>query len=211
MGFMRWASDFVSRLSASRQQRLCLRLAREANGVALLGRLQARFQKGSLTRDDLIMVLVEFLQRASFETRLPWNQLFLAMPQEQLPQLHQVYACLGQFAQAANLAQDARDLHSALAYSVKIPGIEADQRSLEIAKAINDPKLIAQLSSKVAEALSSQGQTAEAIPHFERAGRFDRASDCHLKLRNFGAAVELREVIEDAWITTVRRTVEEAM
>jgi hypothetical protein len=67
--------------------------------------------------------------------------------------LHQVYACKGQLAQAADLALAVGDLHSAFAYFAQTPGLESARASLDIAKTILDPKLIAQANGMVAEAL----------------------------------------------------------
>jgi len=189
-------------------QQICLLLAREGDDNGLLAKIFERHKAGTLAKDELREILERFLERRSFVGNPAWNRLFANLPAALLPPLHQVYAALGRYSEAAKLAEEAGILAGAIAYWMAVSGAQAALRALALAEKLpdSDTRLAAHL--KAAECFWAESNYGEASRHFRAAGNMDRASDCERRLGCLAEAIKARSILQPEWLMEIRNEVE---
>jgi molecular chaperone DnaK len=89
------------------QQQICIQLAGIGDTNMLLTKLLKRRNEGTLSSSELSQILNNFLERHSFELTDPWKVFLEKFEITELPQIHQVYAVLERYVEAAELAEGA--------------------------------------------------------------------------------------------------------
>jgi len=190
------------------QQQICLQGARLGDSNLLLVKLLKRRNEGSLTASELSQVLYRFLENHTFQLAAPWRAFLEQLQPDELPQIHQVYALLDRYVEAAELAEAARDYRSAIRYLMLLSGQDTALRILALANRLGDESAIAQAHQKVAEIFWQTGNDAEALEHFQKAGNLERASDCHQRMGELKLAIRCRPTISPEWIQDIRQASE---
>lgn len=190
------------------QQQICIQLARIGDTNTLLAKLLKRRNEGTLTSAELSEILNNFLEKHSFQLADPWKAFLGQFETAELPQIHQVYAVLDLYVEAAELAEAARDYRSAIRYLISVSGKEVALRILALSKRLGDENAIAQAHQKVAESFWEESDYTEALKHFQQSGNLESASDCYQKLGEFGLAIQFRPAISSEWMQDIRLAVE---
>lgn len=190
------------------QQQIGLQTARMGDGNRLLTQLFNRRGEASLSTKDLSEVLQTFLERHSFQLTDSWKAFFEQLPPHEIPVIHQVYAVLERFAEAADLAEKAKDYRSTIRYLMSLSGHETAHRILNLANRLGDETAITKAHQKVAECDWQDGDYASALEHFQAAGNRERASDCYQKLGELKLAIQCRPAIKSEWIRDIRNALE---
>lgn len=188
------------------QQQICLQLARIGDSNLLLSKLLKRRDESTLTSAELSQILNTFLDHHSFPQADPWKAFLEQFNPDELPRIHQIYAVLERYSEAAELAEAARDYRSAIRYLMPLSGQEIALRTLVLADRLGDENTIAQAHQKVAESYWQVGNTVDALKHFQKAGNLERASDCHQQLGELGLAIECRPAISPEWMQAIGET-----
>ncbi len=190
------------------QQQICIQLARLGETNTLLAKLLKRRNEGVLTSAELSEILNNFLEKHFFELVQPWKAFLEQFETAELPQIHQVYAVIDRYVEAAELAEAARDYRTAIRYLMSVSGKEIALRILTLSKRLGDENAIAQAHQKVAESFWQENNYTEALQHFQQAGNLESASDCYQKLGEFGLAIQFKTAISSEWIQDIRSSVE---
>ena len=190
------------------QQKRFVLYAFQGDANALLVKLLERRKEGLLEKGDLTEIFSTFLNRWRFEPHFPWKAFFSELEEDQLPPIHQVYALLDRYIDAADLAKANGDRRSALRYLTLATGAGIAARALALAESLGDQPAIAQTRLNLAEDLWEKGNYADALVHFSNAAQFTRASDCHQKLGQFAEAINVRPSITAEWILGIRAEME---
>ncbi|AFY37640.1 Heat shock protein 70 [[Leptolyngbya] sp. PCC 7376] len=190
------------------QQQICLQIAQIGDSNLLLGRLLERRNQGSLSTTALSQIIYRFLENHTFQFTDSWKAFFKPFRPDELPQIHQVYAVLDRYAEAAKLAETARDYHSAIDYLMPLPGQDIALHNLELANRLGDESEIAKAHHKVAGEFWQEGNYAKALEHFQKSSDRQRSSDCHQQLGELEAAIRCRPDISPEWIQEIRTTLE---
>jgi molecular chaperone DnaK len=190
------------------QQQICLRWAQMGDSNLLLAKLLKRLNEASLTPIELSQILDRFLRNHAFQSADPWKAFFEQLKPDELPQIHQVYAVLDRYVEAAKLAEVATDYRSALRYLMLLTGQDSTLRALALANQLGDETAIVQAQQKVAENFWQAGNAAAALEYFQQLGNLERASDCHQRLGELGLAIQCRPTLSPEWIQEIRRALE---
>ena len=190
------------------QQQICRQLARVGDTNVLLTRLIKRRSEGTLTATELSPVLSDFLDHHAFQPSAPWKAFLGQYRLAELLQVHQVYAVLDSYDEAAELAETARDYRSAIRYLTNLSGQETALRVLALAQQLGDEAVITQAHQSVAESCWEAGNDVEAQEHFQKAGNLERASDCNLRLGELGRSIQLRPSLGPEWVQAIRSALE---
>ncbi|KAF3890094.1 MULTISPECIES: Hsp70 family protein [Nostocales] len=190
------------------QQQICLQAARIGDSNLLLAKLLKRRQEGTLDKSQLLEVVNIFLENHTFQLAAPWKSFFAQLQPDELPKIHQVYALVDRYIEAADLAETAQDYRSAVHYLMPLAGQEHALRQLNLANRLGDERAIAQAHEKVAEIFWQDGDYTTAITHFQPAGNLERVSDCHQKLGKLGLAIQYRPSITPEWVQSIRELLE---
>ncbi len=190
------------------QQLICVQSARIGDTNGLLVKLLKRREQGCLPKAELHEILSTYLDHNSFEDSHPWKAFFSEFPDTQLPQIHQVYALMERYEEAANLAEVARDYTSAIRYLLSVPGKETALRVLDLAERVKDPDTIAQAHENVASWFWEEESYADAREHFQKAGNLEGASNCYQQMGQLELAIQLRPAIRSEWILDIREAME---
>ncbi|MBR8838600.1 MAG: Hsp70 family protein [Stigonema ocellatum SAG 48.90 = DSM 106950] len=190
------------------QQEICIQLARIGDTNMLLAKLLKRRNERTLTTAELCEILNNFLSKHSFQLADPWKAFLGQFETAELPQIHQVYAVVERYVEAAELAETARDYHRAIHYLMSLSGKEIAQRTLALSNRLGDENLIAQAHEKVAQSFWEEKDYCIALEHFQKAGNLERTSDCHQRLGELGLAIQLRPSITPEWMQDLRGTIE---
>jgi molecular chaperone DnaK len=117
--------------SVELQQQICLQGARIGDSNLLLAKLLKRHNQGDLNKSQLSEIVNIFLDNHTFQLADPWKSFFEQLQPDELPPIHQVYALVDRYIEAANLAEAAKDYRSARRYlmplavaNCKHPGIK---------------------------------------------------------------------------------------
>ena len=202
----RLAGDIRARRKALQQR--CLLAARSGDSNELLARLFERQQEGSLSKEEHEEILRSYLERRSFDSIPAWSQFFASLPESLAPSLHQVYAARGRLPEAANLAEADGNLQQAADYLLLVPGKQAALRAVALSEALAGSKTHLAAHRRVAELSFAERNFAEAAVHYQQAGDLERASDCLRHLGRFADAIQLRPVIQPAWLAELRDEIE---
>jgi molecular chaperone DnaK len=190
------------------QQQICLQGARIGDSNLLLAKLLKRRNQGDLNKPQLSEIVNIFLDNHTFQLADPWKSFFEQLQPDELPPIHQVYALVDRYMEAADLAEAAKDYRSARRYLMPLAGQENALRLLRLANHLGDENAIAQAHGKVAESFYQEGNYAAAIPHFQQAGNREQVSDCHQRLGELGLAIKSRPVITPEWVQEIRNALE---
>ncbi|MFM6349832.1 MAG: hypothetical protein ACKPFK_32550, partial [Dolichospermum sp.] len=190
------------------QQQICIQLAGIGDTNMLLDKLLKRCNEGTLSSAELSQILNNFLERHSFQLTDPWKVFLEQFEITELPQIHQVYAVLERYVEAAELAEVARDFRSAIGYLISVSGKEVAFRILTLSKRLGDENAIAQAHQKVAESLWQENIYTEALEHFQKAGNLEGISNCYQKLGKFALAIQFQPLISYEWMQDIRSEVE---
>lgn len=190
------------------QQQICLQLAQIGDSNLLLARLFKRRGERTLTSAELSQILNAFLENHYFQIAEPWKAFLEQFNPEELPPIHQVYAILDRYNEAAELAEKAKDYRSAISYLMPLAGQDIALRTLTLANRLGDESTIAKAHQKVAESYWQTENIISALEHFQKAGNLERASDCYQKLGELGLAIQCRPVINAEWIQEIREILE---
>jgi|688.fasta_scaffold48285_2 molecular chaperone DnaK len=190
------------------QQQICIQLAGIGDTNMLLGKLLKRRNEGTLSSSELSQILNNFLERHSFQLTDPWKVFLEQFEITELPQIHQVYAVLERYVEAAELAEAARDYRTAIGYLISVSGEEVAFRILTLSKRLGDANAIAQAHQKVAESLWHENIYTEALEHFQKAGNLEGISNCYQKLGKFALAIQFKPLISYEWMQDIRSEVE---
>lgn len=190
------------------QQQICLQAAQIGESNLLLATLLKRRSAASLTTAELSQILSRLLENYGFQLADAWKAFLEQLKPEELPQLHQVYAVLGRYIEAAELAEANRDYRSAIRYLSPLAGQDIALRTLALAHQLGDENDIAKAHQQVAESSWQAGNDADALKHFQAAGDFERASDCHQRLGELALAIERRPTISPEWMQEIRTALE---
>jgi len=189
-------------------QQRCLLAARTGDSNELLARLFERQQEGSLSKEEHEEILRSYLERRSFDSIPAWSQFFASLPESLAPSLHQVYAARGRLSEAANLAETEGNLRQAADYLLVMPGKQAALRAVALSAGLAGSKTHLAAHRRVAELSFAEHDFAEAAVHYQQVGDLERASDCLRNLGRFAAAIQLRPVIQPAWLAELRDEIE---
>ncbi|NEU80985.1 hypothetical protein [Nostoc sp. UIC 10630] len=190
------------------QQQICIQLARSGDTNTLLAKLLKRRNEETLTSAELSQILNNFLEKHSFQLTDPWKAFLEQFETAELPQIHQVYAVLNRYVEAAELAEAAKDYRSAIRYLMCLSGKGVAFRILALSELIGDKNALTQAHQKVAESFWQENNYTEALEHFQQAGNLESASDCYQRLGEFGLAIQFRTAISSEWIQNIRPAVE---
>lgn len=190
------------------QQQICLQGARIGDSNLLLAKLLKRRNEGNLDKTELGEIVKTFLENYTFQVADPWQSFFTQLQPEELPPIHQVYALVDRYMEAADLAQAAQDDRSAMRYLMLLAGQENALRLLNLANRLGDENAIAQAHDKVAESFWQENNYATALTHFQQAGNLERVSDCHQRLGELSLAIQSRPVITPEWVQEIRDLLE---
>ena len=194
------------------EQRICLSLARRGDTDRLVSKLLDRRKRALLGPQETEVIVKAFLDVRGFEVASPWVAFFEQLPQDQLPHIHQVYALLGRFREAADLAEEQGDFRSALRYLLESPGLEAARRAITLSEErLRDSGSAVQAHRRAAEAFCHQGDYLSAAEHFKRAGDAERLSDCYLNAGRIADAIKSRPGISSAWLAVAREKTDDAV
>ncbi|MDI1319388.1 MAG: Hsp70 family protein, partial [bacterium] len=189
-------------------QQICLLLAREGDDNGLLAKIYERHKAGALAKAELREVLERFLERRSFVGNPAWNRLFANLPAALLPPLHQVYAALGRYSEAAKLAEEVGVLAGAITYWMAVSGTQAALRALALAEKLPDSGTRLATHLNAADCFWAESNYGEASRHFRAAGNMDRASDCERRLGRLAEAIKARPTLQPEWLMEIRNEVE---
>lgn len=190
------------------QQQICLQAARMGDSNLLLTKLLNRRNDGTLTRTELSQILDHFLENHAFQLADPWRAFFEQLQPNELPPIHQVYAVLNRFIEAAELAEAAKDYQSAIRYLMPLADRNSALHTLALANRIGDEQAVAQAHQKVAENDWQDGNYVSALEHFQAAGDLERVSDCYQHMGELGLAIQCRPTISSTWIQDIRSALE---
>lgn len=190
------------------QQQICLHLAQMGESNLLLARLLKRRDDHALTPHELSQVLTDFLENHSFQPTDPWKAFLEQFNPDELPRIHQVYAVLGHYDKASELAEVAKDYRSATRYLLLLPGQDVALRALALANRLGDENTVAQAHQRVAESYWQAGNIVSALEHFQKAGNLERVSDCYQQLNELGLAIQCRPVVSPEWMQKIREALE---
>jgi molecular chaperone DnaK len=171
-----------------------------------------RRKRAQLGPQETEVIVKAFLDVRGFEVASPWVAFFEQLPQDQLPHIHQVYALLSRFREAADLAEEQGDFRSALRYLLESPGLEAARRAITLSEErLRDSGSAVQAHRRAAEAFCHQGDYLSAAEHFKRAGDAERLSDCYLNAGRIADAIKSRPGISSAWLAVAREKTDDAV
>ncbi|MCF3134404.1 Hsp70 family protein [Streptomyces olivochromogenes] len=119
-----------------------------------------------------------------------WSAFFDHLPQQLLPERFDVRLLLGRGADAVRLADTPARQREALACCLRSSRLEDVRAGLDLADAAGDTEFARRLSDRAGDLTLAEGRPADALPHYERAGRRDRMSHCHEQLGDVRAALE---------------------
>lgn len=190
------------------QQQICLQGARIGDNNLLLAKLLKRRNQGTLSNSELSEIVKVFLENYTFQLADPWKSFFAQLQPEELPPIHQVYALVDRYMEAADLAVAAKDYRSAIRYLIPLAGQENALRLLSLANQLGDESAIAQAHKKVAESFWQRSNYTIALEHFQQAGNLERVSDCHQRLGELGLAIQSRPSITPEWVQSIREALE---
>ncbi|OKH14879.1 molecular chaperone [Fischerella major NIES-592] len=190
------------------QQQICLQTARIGDSNLLLAKLLKRRQEGNLDKSQLLQVVNIFLENHTFQLADPWKSFFAQLQPDELPKIHQVYALVDRYIEAADLAETAQDYRAAMHYLMPLAGQENALRRLNLANRLGDDRAIAQAHEKVAESFWEGRNFTIALEHFQQAGNLERVSDCHQRLGELGLAIQYRPSITPEWVQSIRESLE---
>jgi molecular chaperone DnaK len=123
-----------------------------------------------------------------------------------------VYALLGRFREAADLAEEQGDFRAALRYLLESPGLESALRAITLSEErVRDSGSAVQAHRRAAEALWHKGDYLSAAQHFQRAGDTERLSDCYLNAGQIADAIKSRPEISSAWLAAAREKTDAAV
>jgi molecular chaperone DnaK len=204
-------SGRLNSVSASKhkvQQQICLQAAQMGDVNLLLSKLLNRRSERTLTAADLLQILDVFLENHTFQLTDPWRAFFEQFQPHELPQIHQVFAVVNRYVEAADLAEAAKDYRSAIGYLSPLADQESAFRTLTLANRLGDEDAIDQAHQKVAESLWQAGKNTDALEHFQKAGDLKRASDCYQRLGQLAPAIQCRPSINAEWMQAIRQASE---
>ncbi|MCT7958533.1 Hsp70 family protein [Laspinema palackyanum] len=190
------------------QQIICMETARLGDHNGLLKKLVQQRQAGYLNPVNLQEIIAKLLVSHSFDETIPWKAFFLELTSQELPRLHPVYALIERWEEAANLAEELREYSDAIAYRMRMGGKENALQMLSLSERIQSSEAIAQAHQKVGCCFWDEADYITALEHFQKAGDWERASDCHYQLGNLPTAVQLRPSISPEWIDQIRESME---
>jgi molecular chaperone DnaK len=190
------------------QQLICVQSARIGDTNGLLVKLLKRRKQGCLAPAELQEILSKYIEHNSFDVSHPWKAFFSEFEDTELPQIHQVYALVERYEDAADLAEAARDYRSAIRYLMSVPGKETALRVLALAERVKDSDSLPQAHQNIASCFWEEGSYADALEHFQKAGNLERTSDCHQQLGQLERAIQLRPAIHPEWILDIRGAME---
>ncbi|MDZ8107033.1 MAG: Hsp70 family protein [Nostoc sp. DedQUE12a] len=190
------------------QQQICLQAARIGESNLLLAKLLKRRNQGNLQKSELWEIVKIFLENHTFQLADVWKSFFGQLQPDELPAIHQVYAVVDRYIEAADLAEAAKDYRSAMRYLMSLAGRESALRLLTLANRLGDESAIAQAHEKVAQSFWQESNHAAALTHFQQAGNQERVSDCHQRLGELGLAIRNRPSITPEWMQEIRDALE---
>lgn len=190
------------------EQRTCVNLANSGNSNGLVSKLLDRRRRGLLEKHETEEIIAAFLNGHRFEIASPWAAFFEELPQDQLPNVHQVHALVGQFRHAADIAEQQGDTRAALRYLLQCAGTEPARRAVALSEKVPDPELAINAHKHAAEAFYREGDYLTAAEHFQEANDTLRLSDCYLRTSRIPEAIKMRPEIPRAWLATVRETMD---
>jgi molecular chaperone DnaK len=157
-------------------------LGEQGDAERLIAGLDQWRALGVLDRDTVALALRGHLKRAGFaqDAKL-WRDFFTAWPGTLMPDLFAIHAFAGNGVQAVRLADSAAERQEALECCLRSSRLDNVRAGLELARREGDARLFA-LEHRVGDLLFERGDYAEALPHFQAAGRRDRESECHERL-----------------------------
>jgi molecular chaperone DnaK len=183
----------------------CLSLANRGDSDRLVSKLLDRGKRGLLGRQEIQEVISAYLSAHRFDVASPWVGFFEQLPHDQLPRTHQVYALLGRFRDAADIAEQHGDFRTALRYLLQCPGTEAARQAVTLSEErVHDPELVVQAHHHAGEAFYQDADYATAAEHFQKANSPLRLSDCYLLMGRIPDSVKSRPEISPAWLAAVR-------
>ncbi len=193
------------------QQQICTKLALQGDTNTLLVRLLELRNERLLTSAELTPILNTFLEKHSFQLADSWRAFFNQFQPTELPQIHQVYAVLGYYDRATELAEAALDYRSATCYLRSVAGKNAALRMLALSQQWGDAEAIAQAHQKVAESFWDEDNYAEALLHFQKAGNPEGTSNCYQQLGQFELAIQHCPAVSSEWMRSIREAIENAV
>ncbi|OLB67459.1 MAG: hypothetical protein AUI10_00025 [Actinobacteria bacterium 13_2_20CM_2_72_6] len=119
-----------------------------------------------------------------------WSGFFDGVPEPVLPDLFEVRQFLGRGADAARLADTPAREQAALECCARSPRVADAEAGVALARRREDRAAVRRLQERAGDLLFEQQRYGEALPHFEEAGRADRASACLERLGRFAEALD---------------------
>lgn len=180
-------NDFPTRQEI--QQQICLQVAQIGDSDKLIARLLTRRNEGSLTPPELSQILNIFCKNYVFQRSNSWRTFFEQFNPDELPKIHQVSAIFERYLEASELAEKARDYHSAINYLMYVSGTPAALRAAKLSYRLEDQEMIAQTHQRVAEIFVQESDYVnatkyflKALKHFQLAGNRESTYYCYQRL-----------------------------
>lgn len=193
------------------QQQICLQGAKIGDSNLLLTKLLKRRNEGNLDISELEEIVKTFLEKYTFQVADPWKSFFAQLQPAELPPIHQVYALVERYIEAADLAVAVKDYRSAINYLMPLGGQGNALRVLNLANQLGNEKAIAQAHGKVAESFWQESNYTVALTHFQQAGNLEKVSDCHQRLGELGLAIKYRPLITPEWVQSIWEALEQTV
>lgn len=171
------------------RDRLAGLLGRHGDAGELVGQLLAWQDMRLLDVRVLETVVRDHLRHSSLEQNAAaWADLFAHLPVALLPDIFEVRLFLGRGADAVRLADTPARQQAALECCLRSGQLGEVTAGLELAERTTSA-LVPVLHGRAGELLFQAGRYAEALPHHQAAGHAGRASECHERLGDIGAAL----------------------
>jgi molecular chaperone DnaK len=190
------------------QHQICLQIARCGDENLLLAKLLKWRSSGSLTTSELTPILKRFLEHHRLQLSDSWKAFFEQLLPEQRPPIHQVYALLGRYAEAADLAEAAQEYHTAAQYLRPLSGKAVAARLQILAERLGDDSLIKQAEQKLGDSFWRDEDYVNALASFQKAGDLEGVSNCHQQLGNFAAVIQARPTLTPEWVQSIQDSLE---
>ncbi|MEX5634726.1 Hsp70 family protein [Parafrankia sp. FMc2] len=171
------------------RDRLAGLLGRHEDAGKLVGQLLAWQDMRLLDVRVLETVVRDHLRHSSLEQNAAaWSDLFAHLPVALLPDIFEVRLFLDRGADAVRLADTPARQQTALECCLRSGQLGEVIAGLELAEQVAST-LAPVLHGRAGELLFDAGRYAEALPHHQAAGHAGRASECHERLGDIGAAL----------------------
>ncbi|MGH8903908.1 MAG: Hsp70 family protein [Egibacteraceae bacterium] len=162
--------------------RLAVRLGHDGDTDELVAHLVRCQRAHLLDREVLTRWLRGYLVHSSLERDAQlWKSFFVSLPKALVPPLCEVYCVLGRCAEALALAETPALEQKVLECCHESSRLSDVQAGLQLARR-EHPTRVRGLEERAGELLFDCGEYTEALEHYRKAGRPDRASECYERL-----------------------------